>query len=94
MSKEKDIRICILQRGRVVVGEYETDGIAGFTRATRGACVRRWGTDAGLGQLAQYGPTDTTQLDYQPDTEWPTLAMVETIKCNYEVWAPLMKDLS
>jgi len=77
----------------VVVGEYETDGITGFSRVRKGACVRVWGTDKGLGQLAVEGPTPSTILDYQPETEWPTLATVETIRCKEAAWATHLKDV-
>jgi hypothetical protein len=87
-----DIRICILQRGRVVVGEFESDGVTSWSRVKRCACVRLWGTSAGLGQLAKEGPLPDTVLDPQPETEWPTLATVETIKCNPEKWESVIAE--
>jgi hypothetical protein len=80
-----DLHIVILQRGRVVVGNLTIDGDYGTL--TNAACVRRWGTTAGLGQLANEGPTKDTVLDKQPATRFHVLTSVEIIACNAEAWA-------
>jgi hypothetical protein len=79
-----EIAIVILQRGWVVIGRYHTDGI--FAWITRGGVVRRWGTSAGLGQLAAEGPSKHTILDPLPLTHWHVLTQIAVIECNTEVW--------
>ncbi len=79
-----DIRIIVLHRGHVVVGEYHREGE--YCRLTRGYTVRRWGTSRGLGQLAQHGPTSSTKLDAQPETDWHSLTEIMAIKCRESVW--------
>lgn len=50
--------IVTLESGWVFTGYEQAPGI--FTDA---ACIRRWGTQNGLGQLALSGPTSNTTLD-------------------------------
>lgn len=83
--KQGDLSIVILQRGRVIVGRLTLDGDYGTL--TDAQCVRRWGTTAGLGQLATEGPQLNTQLDPQPTTRFHVLTTVEIIACNEEAWA-------
>lgn len=83
-SNGKDIRIVVLQRGWVVVGHYWREGH--YCGITGGACVRRWGTNRGLGQLAVAGPRPETELDPEPPSEWHALAEVRSIKCNADSW--------
>ena len=47
-------------------------------------CIRRWGTTAGLGELAVNGPTDQTLLDYYGDVEVCSMDGCIRIKCVYE----------
>ena len=82
--QDRDIRICILHRGRVVVGEYSREGQ--YVTLTNCSCVRRWGTTAGLGEIAAGGPTTKTVLDKQPETTVHELAVVETIQCDCTKW--------
>jgi len=77
--------IVILQRGRVLVGRLTLDGDYGTL--TDAKCIRRWGTTAGLGQLATEGPQAETKLDPQPTTRFHVLTSVEIIACNPEVWS-------
>lgn len=55
------VKIVVLQRGWVVVGEYTHNA----TEATleNAAVIRTWGTTKGLGELALDGPTSSTKLD-------------------------------
>ena len=72
-------QIVIAQRGWVFVGDV--------TRAENevvienAAVVRRWGTTAGLGQLAENGPTADTRLDPCPTVRIHPLAIVATMDC-------------
>lgn len=84
-SGPKDIRIVVLQRGWVVVGEYKREG----DRVTveNGSVIRRWGTTQGIGELAKKGPLPNTVLDYCNGTiEAHDLAVVLTLKCEASKW--------
>lgn len=82
---EQDIRIVVLQRGWVALGEYSRAGE--HAKLTKACVVRRWGTTKGLGQLAAEGPQPQTILDRTPDIEFHTLAELLTFRCNPEKWA-------
>lgn len=85
----KDIRILILQRGWVVVGEYTKDGTE--VVVTNGNVIRRWGTTKGLGELALDGPLKDTTLDPIPETRLHELGVVASIKCVTEKWRKHVK---
>lgn len=53
--------IVVLTNGWVFCGTYVPG--TKVARIDDAACVRRWGTTAGLGQLALEGPTKETELD-------------------------------
>lgn len=55
------VKIVVLQRGWVVVGEYSCNVTTAML--TRAAVIRVWGTTKGLGELALNGPTPATKLD-------------------------------
>lgn len=74
-----DLRIVVLQRGWVVVGEYSEAGEK--VHVKNGSVVRRWGTTKGLGELAAKGPLNDTVLDPIPDVEAHQLGVVFTAKC-------------
>ena len=57
----KPRRIVILPSGWVFCGLWEEAN--GRVVLTRAVGIRRWGTTAGLGQLALEGPTKSTVLD-------------------------------
>ena len=83
-----DIRIVVLQRGWVLVGEYHRPNSSLVTKLTRVRNVRRWGTQRGLAQLANEGPIQgKTVLDDGADAEWHVLAEVMSLKCNESAWA-------
>ena len=77
-------QIVIAQRGWVFVGSV--------TRSENeiviedAAVVRRWGTTAGLGQLAAKGPTADTRLDPCPTVRIHPLAIVAMMDCAE--WPP------
>ena len=76
MSKQ----IVIGQRGWIFVGDVtrtETE-----VMIENAAVVRRWGTTAGLGQLAKSGPTAETRLDPCPTVRLHPLAIVATMDCS------------
>lgn len=85
----KDIRIGVLHRGWVVVGEYERDGEEVVFK--NAAHVRRWGTSKGLGELAASGPLKNTVLDAAPPVRVHALAVIQTIDCNAERWTDALR---
>lgn len=87
-----EIRIVVLQRGWIVVGEYERDGLYG--RVRNGAVIRNWGTTEGIGQLAAKGPRSDTVLDPFEDTEFLELTVVHNMKCNQESWRGKIRTVS
>lgn len=61
MQKEK--RIVVLINGWVFIGMWNEAAENKPAYLTEAANVRRWGTTAGLGELALNGPTKETVLD-------------------------------
>jgi hypothetical protein len=83
-SKMKDVRICVLHRGWVLVGQY--DRVGDFINLTNNHVIRRWGTTSGLGQIALGGPTSSTLLDKEPECEFHISQCIRTIKCEGSKW--------
>lgn len=79
----RDIRIVVLQRGWVVVGEYSREGME--CRVARASVIRRWGTTKGLGELRR-GPLPGTELDPAGEMEHHRLTEVMTIRCDAAGW--------
>lgn len=77
-------QIIIAQRGWVFVGDVTTndDNVV----IENAACIRRWGTAKGLGELAANGPTKTTVLDNMGTVRLHALAVVATIDCEAGKW--------
>ncbi len=85
IAKPADIRIVILQRGWVVVGEFKKG--AAFCELLNANVIRRWGTTKGLGELALEGPKSNTLLDKCGDMDLPVGNIISTMKCQAEMWA-------
>lgn len=81
---EGDLKIVVLDRGFVVVGRVRHEGC--YVVITDCSCLRRWGTTAGLGQLAAGGPRAKTKLDPQPTTRVHELKVVQMIDCDVSKW--------
>lgn len=81
-----EIRIVICHRGWVLVGEYALDRDNDEVVLSNALVVRRWGTTAGLGQLAIEGRQPQTILDPCGVARIPRGAVVATFDCNPEVW--------
>jgi len=80
-----DIKICILQRGWVMVGKLERNGSG--CKLNQASVIRNWGTTKGLGELAANGPLKDTKLDKCNGlVEFDWLTVVATISCNEEKW--------
>lgn len=82
---EKDLRIVVLQRGWVLVGEFSQ--LKENCTLENAAVVRIWGTTKGLGQLAVEGPTSSTKLDPCPTVNFHELTAVFTLDCKEEAWS-------
>lgn len=80
----RDIRIVVLQRGWVAVGEYHVDDTE--VTITNAHIVRIWGTTRGLGEIAANGPTPSTVLDHAGVIRAHILGVLFTIDCNAEKW--------
>jgi hypothetical protein len=81
-------QIAVLERGFVYVGLCAvTDGVLIITQAQN---VRRWGTTAGLGQLASGGATSSTKLDKAGTVRAPLSAVIHLIDCTPAAWPDLV----
>lgn len=79
-----EIRIAVLQRGWVYIGNYYREG--NNCRLENASCIRNWGTTKGLGELAENGANSNTKLDPCPTVEFHRLGEVLTIICNSKKW--------
>jgi hypothetical protein len=78
-------QIVILDRGFVYVGDVTLDG--DWLRIDGAKNVRRWGTTAGLGQLAAEGPQPNTKLDDAGTVRAPLRAVIGLVACEASRWA-------
>ena len=79
------VKICVLQRGWVVVGRVSQ--IGSTVTIDDGAVIRRWGTTRGLGEIANGGPTAETVLDPVPRVTVHELGVVAMIDCDASKWS-------
>ena len=79
-----NIKIVILQRGWVVIGNYADEGADGVL--TNASVIRRWGTTDGLGKLALKGKQTETVLDKTGTVRFNKLTTVAMIDCNETIW--------
>lgn len=78
------INIVILQRGWVVIGDlYKNQS---YFLLKNGYVIRRWGTTAGLGQLALEGKKEETILDKISNTKFHEITTIGIIECTHESW--------
>lgn len=78
------MKICVLERGWVLVGILEKDGDEYLL--LKGNVIRRWGTTKGLGQLAIEGPTSETILDAIPLAKFNKNQLIFTLNCDESKW--------
>ena len=78
------MKICVLERGWVMVGQLEKDGDEYIL--VNGKVIRRWGTTQGLGELAIKGPLSETKLEPIPLVKFNKAQLIFTISCNEEKW--------
>ena len=76
--------IAVVDRGFVYVGDCEHDGE--WCVITNSKNIRDWGTTKGLGELALFGPTDTTVLDPVGTVRVPSHALISLIDTDVSKW--------
>jgi hypothetical protein len=86
-EKEPNIKIVILQRGWVFVGEYSKK--AEQCKLINSYNIRTWGTQKGLGELVS-GPLPNTVLDYTGVTTFNELTTIAMIDCSPK-WMEVLK---
>jgi hypothetical protein len=77
-------KICILQRGWVMVGDFFREG--NDCTLTNASVIRVWGTTKGLGELALNGPTSSTKLDPCGTARFDYLTTIAVLDCNRGNW--------
>jgi hypothetical protein len=73
-------QIVVLDRGFIYHGNVSING--DMMTIERARNIRRWGTTAGLGQLAKDGPTAVTVLDNVGTVTAPMRAVIHLIQCS------------
>lgn len=82
------VKIAILQRGWVFVGNFSKNGSA--CKLTDAYNIRTWGTTKGLGEIAEGGPTSNTKLDKVNDVSFHELSVVALIDCDKKSWSKVL----
>jgi len=85
-KKKSRLSIVILARGFVYVGRVTTDDA--WCTIADAKNVRRWGTAAGLGELAMKGPLSATIFDDAGIVRAPLSAVIALIDCEEKAWNP------
>lgn len=89
---QKDLRVVVLQRGWVLVGDYLIDPETQICSLKNSYTIRTWGTSNGLGELVKNGPLKSTVLDENyGDVEFHKLTEIMNIRCESVVWAAALK---
>jgi hypothetical protein len=83
----KATHILVAQAGWVFVGTLAKGLVSSVVVLDKAACVRKWGTTRGLGELALSGPTKETMLDPCGTVELPLASVLFTIPVNPEKWS-------
>lgn len=86
---EHGLQIAVLQRGWVFIGQISQIG-DDYT-LKNGACIRRWGTSKGLGQIANDGPTANTELEPVPELKFHEAGKILLVKAEDSKWAGKLK---
>lgn len=79
-----NLKIVILDRGHVLVGNVTVDG--DWIETTNASVIRRWGTTRGLGEIATGGPTKETKLDPIGTVRSPIRALIGLVDCEADKW--------
>lgn len=79
------IKIIVLQRGWVLIGQFEKDGTN--CKLHNASVIRNWGTTKGLGELATNGKLKDTKLDKCGGlVEFDVLTVVLSLSVNEALW--------
>jgi hypothetical protein len=93
MNKSEKYQIYVFGRGHVVIAE-KIEPVDGWYTLDGGSTIRAWGTQNGLGELAQ-GPTKETVLDAIPygiDIPEESIHGIWRVSVDSEqVWAEALK---
>ena len=85
VEHDGDLSIVILQRGWVMVGRLAIDG--DMCKLHNASNVRKWGTTAGLPELAERGPQENTILDEASGLiQFHIMTTIAIIACNESSW--------
>lgn len=79
-SSETTKKICILQRGWIMVGDFKREG--NDCTLTNASVIRIWGTTKGLGEIALNGPTSSTRLDPCGTASFDYLTTIAILDCS------------
>jgi len=88
-NKENSIKILILQRGWVIVGNVRKEN--DYFISENSSVIRTWGTSKGLGEIALNGPTEKTKLDRCGTVRVHELTTVAMIDCDQNKWIDVLK---
>lgn len=80
----KDLKIVVLERAWIYIGFIEIN--EDFFTLKKASCIRIWGTDKGLGQLAIEGMQPHTKLDKCGTIHFNNNNLIYIIDCNEEKW--------
>ncbi len=80
----KNRKIVILPSGWIFVGLWQEKG----TRVvlTESSCIRKWGTEHGIGELAIKGPLKETILDPAGTVSFQLGTEIAAIDCQTDDW--------
>ena len=78
------MKICVLERGLVLVGNLEKDGEEFVL--TNAYIIRGCGTTEDLGKLAMKGPLPETKLEKTPLVRFNKCQMIFCISCEESKW--------
>ena len=89
VQHEGPIKICVLQRGFVLIGHYKEEGTQ--CTLTNSSIIRRYGTTKGLGELAADGKLKDTILDKcNGVVQFDKLTLVFSIDVNQSKWVGVL----
>ena len=83
-SFDGGVKISILQRGWIIVGEVEKRDK--YFISKNSSVIRSWGTSKGIGEIALNGPTSNTKLDKCGVVKFHEMTSIAIIDCVEEKW--------
>jgi hypothetical protein len=92
--KPSAIQIVVLQRGWVYIGRFSQKG--NLCTLTNAYNIRRWGTEYGLGELAENGPiaegvgNGPTKLDKNSDVHFHEMTAVLRMDVDESKWSSII----